>query len=144
MSQTYTGDLSKGTLEPSAEATDRPIKELLIELWENTETLVRQELKLASAELDEKVTKAKKDLTKTVIGGAALYAGGLAIRAALILFLANFMAPWFAALLVGANVLAVGYTLAQRAKQLSPDKLVPHRTIENVREDVQTFREATK
>jgi hypothetical protein len=144
MSQTYTGDLSKGTLEPPPEGTDRPIKDLLVELWENTETLVRQELKLASAELDDKLSKAKNDLSKTVMGGAALYAGALAIVAAVILFLAKFMAPWLAALLVGAVVVAVGYTLAQRGKQLSPDKLMPRRTIENVREDVQTFREATK
>ncbi len=134
MSEPYTGD----------PATERPIRELLLELWENTETLVHQELKLATSELDVKVSKAKSDLTKAAIGGAALYAGVLTLVAAVVLFVAKFMAPWVAALLVAVVVIGAGYSLVQKGKEVGPGELVPKRTIESVRQDVQTFREATK
>jgi len=144
MSQQYIGDLSTGTLQPTGDKSERPVKELLVELWENTETLVRQELKLASAEIDEKVSKAKADLVKAAIGGAMLYVGVLALTAAVILFLAKFVAPWVAALLVAAVMVGVGYFLVQKAKELNAKNLTPERTIRSVREDVHTFREATK
>lgn len=144
MSQQYIGDLSTGTLQPTGDKSERPVKELLVELWENTETLVRQELKLASAEIDEKVSKAKADLVKAAIGGAMLYVGVLALTAAVILFLAKFVAPWVAALLVAVVMVGVGYFLVQKAKELNAKNLTPERTIRSVREDVHTFREATK
>jgi len=145
MSQQYVGNLSSGTLEPvGGDKSERPIRELLVELWENTETLVRQEVKLASAELDEKVARAKADVVKAAIGGAMLYVGVLALTAGVILFLAKFMAPWVAAVLVAVVMVGVGYFLVQKGKELNADKLTPHRTIRSVRQDVQTFREATK
>jgi len=145
MSQQYVGNLSSGTLEPvGGDKAERPIRELLVELWENTETLVRQEVKLASAELDEKVARAKADVVKAAIGGAMLYVGVLALTAGVILFLAKFMAPWVSAVLVAVVMVGVGYFLVQKGKELNADKLAPHRTIRSVRQDVQTFREATK
>jgi hypothetical protein len=144
MSQQYIGDLNTGTLEPTGNKSERPVRELLVELWENTETLVRQELKLASAEIDEKVSQAKADLTKAAIGGAMLYVGVLALTTAIILFLAKFVAPWVAALLVAVVMVGVGYMLVQKGKDLNAKSLTPERTIRSVREDVHAFREATK
>jgi hypothetical protein len=133
-----------GTLDQRPNPTERPISELLTDLWENTEALVRQEVKLASAELESKAAIVKADLTKAAIGGAALYAGLLTLIAALVLFVAKFVAPWVAALLVGAVIVGVGYMLLQKGKDLNAAKLKPSRTVENVREDVRTFREALK
>jgi len=144
MSQQYVGDLSTGSLQPVGDKNDRPIRELLVELWENTETLVRQEVKLASAELDEKVAKVKADVTKAAIGGAMMYVGVLALTAAVILFLGKFMALWVSALLVAAVMVGVGYVLIKKAKDLNAKELTPERTIRSVRQDVQTFREATR
>jgi len=94
--------------------TERPLGEILADLWHNFETAVRQELKLASAEVDEKTTRLKRDVTAAVVAGAVLYAGALAIMAALILLLAKALAPWLAALLVGLTVSGAGYVLLRR------------------------------
>ena len=120
------------------------MRELLVELWENTETLVRQELTLAKTELDEKIAQAKSDVTKAAIGGAMLYLGLLALTTAVILFLAKFMAAWVSALLVAIVMVGVGYFLVQKGKELKPKQLTPERTMRSIRQDVQTFREATK
>jgi len=144
MSQQYIGDLSTGDLQPVGDKSERPIRELLVELWQNTETLVRQEVKLASAELDEKVSKVKADAAKAAVGGAMLYVGVLALTTAVILFLAKFMAPWVSALIVAVLMMGIGYMLVQKAKELNAKELTPERTIRSVRQDVQAFREATK
>ena len=126
------------------EPAERPIRELLSDLWNNTETLVRQELKLASTELETKIEEAKKDLVKRAVGAGALYAGVLALVAALVLFVAKFVAPWVAALIVGALVLGLGYALMQTGKDVNARRLKPDRTVGSVREDVRTFKEAVR
>lgn len=142
MSQQYVG--SAGPYQPvGPDKTERPLKELFVELWENTEKLVRQEAKLASIEVDTKVSKLKTDVSAMAIGGAMLYAGLLALIAGVILLLGKFIAPWLAALLVGGAVVGVGYALLQKRKNLSDD-LVPRRTIQHVKEDVHTFTEAMR
>jgi hypothetical protein len=123
---------------------ERPIKELLTDLWENTETLVRQELKLASTELEQKIADTKADLTKAALGAAVLYAGGLAVVTAVVLFLAKFMALWVAALLVGAVMVALGYVLLQQGKDVGGQRLKPDRTVASLREDMRTLKEAVK
>src|SRR5688572_2921256 len=105
--------------ETYTETSERPIRELLSDLWENTGTLVRQELKLASAEVETKIEDAKKDIMKRAAGAGALYAGVLAIVAALVLFVAKFVALWVAALLVGVVVLGIGYTLLHAGKDVN-------------------------
>src|SRR5688572_25806825 len=86
---------------PNSSSAERPLGELVSELWENSETLVRKEFELALAELDSRVEDAKVGIRNAAAGGAVLYAGMLAIVASLILLLAEVMAPWLAALLVG-------------------------------------------
>lgn len=139
MAEQYTENLSS-----QAQGEDRSIKEVLAELWQDSETLVRQELELAKVELEDKLSQAKADLTKAAVGGAVLYAGLLTLIGAVTLFVAKFVALWVAALLVAVVVIGVGYWMAQKGKYVKPGNLVPTRTIENVREDVHTLREAVK
>jgi hypothetical protein len=129
----------------SADASERPLRELLTELWENSEKLVRQELALALAELDDRIDKTKAALASAAIGGAVAYAGVLALVAAMILLLAEVMAAWLAALIVGVLATGCGALLLQKAKKnVEPDKLKLDRTARSVRRDVQTFQEAVK
>jgi len=131
------------TYERSSRA-DRPIRELVSDLWEDTQLLLRQELKLASSELGSKIEATKADLAKAALGTGALYAGVLAIVAALVLFLAKFMAPWVSALIVGVAVLGLGYALVRSGKDISARNLKPQRTVDNLRQDIRTMREATQ
>jgi hypothetical protein len=124
--------------------SEKPLRELLSELWENSEKLVRQEFQLALSELDDRIDKAKMALMSAAIGGAVIYAGVLAIVAALILLLAEVMAPWLAALIVGAVAAIGGVLLLQKAKKAKPENLKLERTARSIRRDVQTFEEAVK
>lgn len=130
---------------PPPDVGERPLRELFVELWENTERLVRQELELTMSELDVRVGRMKKELVSAAIGGAVLYAGMLTLLAAVVLLLSRFMTPWVAALIVGAVAAVSGFTLIQKSKEdVEPKKLVPERSVRNIKRDVQMFKEATK
>jgi hypothetical protein len=122
--------------------SDRPISALLSDLARETTTLVRQEILLAKVEFGQKASQAGRQVGLLAVGGAVLYAGLLAVVAALILLLADFIAPWLAALLVGMAVMAIGYWLVKREldalKQLDPK---PTATIETLRQDKEWAKE---
>lgn len=136
----------------------RPIGAIVTDLWEKTETLVRQEMKLGIAEAEEKVDALKRELDERVrlmkleaaqkaTGGVTTLAGALAIVAAIVLLLAEVMWPWLAALLTGAVLCGLGVVLLKRdVKQPPPPKLeqfIPKRTAENVKADIQAIEEAS-
>ena len=127
------------------EARERPLPELLGDLWENSERLVRQEFQLALSELDSRIDQAKSGLVHAAVGGAVLYAGVLALVAAVILLLAEAIAPWLAAAIVGVVTLGVGFALMKKAKhEAAPEKMKLEHTAKSVRKDVRTFQEAVK
>src|SRR5687768_4213024 len=84
-----------------AAGAEPPLKEVLVELWQNLEKLVRQEIALAGAELDVKAQRLKTELTAVAIGAALLLAGSLALVATIILVLALVMPAWTASLITG-------------------------------------------
>lgn len=120
---------------------DRPLHEVVIGLWENTEKLVRQELALAGAELDQKLERLKLEAVATLTGGGVLLLGMSCAVAALVLLLSKVMEPFLAALVVAVVLSATGYLLISRKKP-KLGELVPERTIENLQKDVDTFTEA--
>ena len=62
--------------------------------------------------------------------------------AAAILGLSNALAPWLAALVVGLVVIALGAGLLFFGKsRLDADALVPHRTLNSLREDEAWIRD---
>jgi Putative Actinobacterial Holin-X, holin superfamily III len=125
---------------------ERPLGELLKQASDQTQTLVRQELELAKAELAAKGKLAG-------IGAGAFGAAGLvglfalgAFTAFLILVLATAMAGWLAALIVtvvyaaGAGVLALFGK--EKVAQATPP--VPEQTVESVKEDVEWTKSRAK
>jgi hypothetical protein len=124
--------------------SEPPLKEVLVDLWENTEKLLRQEAALASAELDTKIKRLKVEVVTMAVGGAILYAGLLAAVAALILLLSLAVEPWLAALIVAGVAMLAGYMLLKREPKPSGETLMPERTIESVKKDVQAFTEISK
>src|SRR5689334_5736984 len=93
---------------------ERSIGELFSQLANDTTTLVRQEVRLAKVELGQKATQAGKQIGLIALGGAVTYAGFLAIIAALIALLAQYMSVWLSALIVGVVVAGIGYFLSRR------------------------------
>ena len=96
---------------------ERPLGELVQDLSRQTSTLIRQEMRLAQAELAEKGRHAGKGAG--MFGGAgavALYGVG-ALVAAAILGLATVLEPWIAAAAVGVVLLVVAGILALTGKK---------------------------
>ena len=129
---------------------DASFGELFKQLSEETSTLIRQEMALARAELQEKGRTAGKGAG--MFGGAGalgLLAAG-ALTAAIVLLLDKVMAAWLAALIVAVVYGAIAAVLALRGKEeiqrATPP--VPEQTLETTKEDVEwaktRARSATK
>ncbi len=121
---------------------DKPLGELVQDLSRQTSTLIRQEMRLAQAELAEKGRHAGKGAG--MFGGAgvvALYGVGALIAAA-ILGLATVLEPWIAAAAIGAGLLLVAGILALTGKkeleEAGPPK--PEQAIDSVQRDIETVK----
>jgi len=124
---------------------DQPIGELLKQLATETATLVRQELELAKAEMQDKGRKAGSGIGLIgVAGGAALLATG-ALTAFLILALDGLMPSWLAALIVAGAYAAAAGVLYVRGKQKLDDagSPAPQQTIETLKEDAEWAKHPT-
>ena len=115
------------------------MSELFKHLSDDLSTLVRQELKLAQAEMTDKGKKA--GIGAGMLGGAGLV-GVLALATLTTFFialLATAMAVWLAALIVTVMYAAAAGALAligkNRVSEATPP--VPDQTVETVKEDVQ-------
>lgn len=120
--------------------------ELLRRLSEQTSELVRQEIRLARAEMTDKGRRI--GVGAGMIGGAGLI-GLLALgtlTAAVVLALATAMDGWLAALIVGLiyaiTAGALALTGKERAKEASPP--VPEQAIEEAKETKEDVTWATK
>jgi hypothetical protein len=121
---------------------DRPLGELVQDLSRQTSTLIRQEMRLAQAELTEKGRHAGKGAS--MFGGAGLVAlyGVGALIAAAILGLATVLEPWIAAAAVGAGLLLLAGILAltgkKELKEAGPPK--PEQALDSVQRDIETVK----
>lgn len=116
---------------------DRSLGELLGDLMQQTGTLVRQEMKLATTELSDKASRVGKDIGALAIGGAVAYAGFLALLAAIIIGLGQLGVTWWlAALIVGIVVVAIGGLMVQKGlTALKHQNMAPQQTITSLKED---------
>ena len=116
--------------------------ELFSELSQEASTLIRQEVQLAKAEVTRKATQAGKEVGFVAAGGLIAYAGFLALIAAAIFGVAEFLPLWLSALLIGVIVAGVGYLLLQKGinglKEINP---APRRTIETLKEDKEWLKQ---
>lgn len=127
--------------------TTSTIGSLLSDLRDETSTLLRQEVALAKAEINEKAGRIGKNVAEMATGGAIAYAGliilligvahlvGIGLTA---IGLSPEIAVWLGPLLVGAVVAIIGGAMMAKAKKaMSAEKLVPHETIGSLKDDKQ-------
>jgi membrane protein len=109
---------------------DRPIGQLVNDATEQITRLVRDEMRLAATELQQKGKRI--GVGAGLVGGAGVVAfyGGAALVAALILGLATQLVAWLAALAL------VGKQQVQRA-----GPLVPEEATASVKADIDTVKE---
>jgi len=122
---------------PPADLREKSVPELIKELSAETSTLVRKELELARAELQEQGKRAGKGAG--LLGGAgvgALLALG-SLTATVIALLDTFMETWLAALIVTLIWAAVAGVLALQGRNKLKEATPPApQTVETVKEDV--------
>lgn len=130
----------------SDDPSDKSIGELFRSMSEDLSALVRDEIRLAQAEVGQKAKKAGIGIG--AFGGAgvvALYGLGVLIAAA-VLGLSNVVSPWLAALIVGVVLFIVaGVAALVGKKQLSQAAPpVPTETIASVKTDVAEIKESIR
>ena len=121
------------------ELRDRPTGELLRDLSDHTTTLVKQEMELAKAELQEKGKQA--GLGAGMFGGAGLFGLGAfaALTACLIAALDQAMEIWLAALVVAVAYAVIAAVLAMTGKQKVEQAVPPvlEQAKDSVKEDME-------
>jgi MFS family permease len=130
-----------GANGPAAQA-DKPIAELIQQATRQTQTLVRDEIRLAQLELTEKGKKA--GLGAGMFGGAgglAIYGLG-ALVAGLILLLATAVDAWVAAFIVSAVLFAIAGVLALSGKKQIDEATPPQpeQAVASVQRDVEEVK----
>jgi hypothetical protein len=125
---------------------DRSLGELFGELSQQTSTLVKKEIELARHEMTRSATTMAKDAAFVAAGGALAYAGLIVLLIGLGWLLIEMGLPnWLAFLLVGAAVAAIGAFLAMRyLKQMQRVSVVPERTVETIKDDVEWAKDQTQ
>lgn len=121
---------------------ERSLGELLSELAGETGTLVKQEVALAQAEFTQKAIVIGKNVGFLAVGGAVGYAALLAILAAAIIGLGQFVPLWLSALLIGLVVGIIAFLLISSAlKKLKDTNLKPAQTVETLKEDAKWLKD---
>lgn len=136
---------------PQTPKADRSVGELLADLAQDTGTLVRQEVSLATAEMTQKASQAARDIGFLVVGGAfAFLALELLVNTAVVLLAGVIPLPgiWPAVLafaIVFAIVAAISVALIKKGiNALKTSKLMPQQTMETLKEDMQWAKQQTK
>jgi uncharacterized membrane protein YqjE len=123
---------------------ERGIGELVKNLATQTSTLVRQEIKLAQAEVTEKGKVAGKGAGMLAGAGVVALLGLGALTAFLIIVLDSFLPLWLAALIVTLLWFAVAAVLALSGKKALQAATPPApQTVETVKEDIQWAKNPT-
>jgi Flp pilus assembly protein TadB len=120
------------------DTSQRSTSELVKTASEQISRLVRDELRLAQAELAQKGKHAGIGAGLFGAGGLIALYGVAAILTAVVLLLAYVMPAWVAAVIVGVLLLGVAGVLAlvgkKQVQQAAPP--VPEDTVDNVKADV--------
>lgn len=145
MTQTHPGQ-HPGQTGGTGQADTRSVAELVGDASEQLSRLVRDEIRLATLEMQEKGKKIGKGAGLAGAGTLlALYGLG-ALVAAAIIGLAGPLPAWAAALIVGAVLLVVAGILALAGKKnvQSATPPVPADAVDGVKQDVATLKERSR
>ncbi|MDF3057201.1 MAG: hypothetical protein K0R17_1416 [Rariglobus sp.] len=128
-----------------APTTTSTVGSLLAELKEESTTLLRQEIALAKAELNEKAERVGRNTFELALGGALAYSGLIILLIGLSLLLSHVFtrfgvavetAVWLGPIVVGLLVALAGTIMLVKAKKImSADRLFPSETVESLNED---------
>jgi len=130
----------------SPDLREEPFSDLVKQVSEEASTLVRNEIKLAKAEMSEKAKEV--GIGAGMFGGAGYltHLASIGLMLSLIFALSTAMPAWLAALIVTIVFVAVAGALAlagkKRIKNAGPP--IPEETIESVKQTIETVKEEAK
>jgi putative copper export protein len=121
---------------------DRSLGELVSDLSQQTGDLIRQEMRLAKAELSDKVADAGREALKIGVAAAFGLAAVIAIAATLTLLLVNAgLEPWASTLIAAAAMGGIAFVLAQSGlSALRKQSIAPVETIHSLKETTQWLK----
>ncbi|MCG3163667.1 MAG: hypothetical protein JMDDDDMK_05108 [Acidobacteria bacterium] len=118
--------------------------ELIGELASQSASLVRDEVSLARQELQQKLKTVQSASLAVGIGAFLGLIAALAICAAIIIALAEYVGPWQSALIVGVILgIAAGVILLIGISRFKRTNLRPEQTIETLEENKEWLKEIT-
>ena len=119
------------------------LRDLVGEVADDARDLVRGEIALARAEVDQKVERVITGVISLVGAMLLAYAGLIIVLIAAAQALARSVPDWAASLIIGSVVLVIGMVMALIArKALAPSAMLPKRTIRNVQADARVAKES--
>jgi len=135
-------DATRSTLLTTADG-DPSLGDLVMGLTDDLTTLVRKEVELAKAELQENVQEGAKAGGMVAAGGLVAYAGLLLILAAIAVALGDWWDNyWLSAAVVGLVTGIIGWVMLNGGlNQLKQVSLVPHKTISSLESDAKMAKE---
>jgi len=124
---------------------DASVGDLISTLARDMGVLVKQEVRLASAEMSLKAKVFARNALLLVLGGALGTAGLLALIAAAIAALDTVLPLWASALIIGLAIIFIGYAIVRKGlnaiRHLDP---VPGQTVDTIRADVAWAKEQVR
>jgi uncharacterized membrane protein YqjE len=123
----------------------RSIAAVLTDIVGNVQQIVQAEIRLAKVEVRQEADKVKRCAALLLIGGAvAVLALGFVLLSG-VHALSTVVAPWIAALIVGAVSAGIGAAvIAAGVKQLQQVTIPPPRTVAAIEENLQWTNAPTK
>ena len=123
----------------------RSVSEVLQDIVRNLQEMVRSEIRLAKVEIRGEIKEAVSSGAWIAAGGVAAISASMFVLWALAYALAARMPMWAATLTVGLVLAAAAAALImggiRRAQRID---LVPERTVESVKENLEWMKQSTK
>jgi type IV secretory pathway TrbD component len=125
---------------------NRSVPDLIGDLLQQTSSLVRKEVQLARAELNEKVTVMGAAAASIGVAAALLMAAVVIILQAIVALLVTFgLSTWVSGLIVGVVVAIIAYVLLRGGiNRMKASSLTPDRTVNQVSRDATLAKEAVR
>jgi len=125
---------------------NRSVPDLIGDLLQQTSTLVRKEVQLARAELNEKLTVMGAAAASIGVAAALLMAALVIILQAIVALLVTFgLSTWVSGLIVGVVVAVIAYVLLRGGiNRMKASSLTPDRTVNQVSRDATLAKEAVR